>query len=252
MVLVAAVTAAAMIGWVVYDLTGSVVIDIADVYTSALRSPVSLVFPIIYLLPAFDAIARPVSHRFASQLWNRMPMSKVLAGWAARVAGIVGLTVVLSLAAVIAFVFLCVPVMFPNVFDPVGYGLTPETAAQELLTRFNFGILGAAGYLGFAILFALLWALQAVIYALLALGIALVSGRVTLALFAPFATFLLGTVLLSVVNLPSFSPLFVLVPFGRLHTGDWQPILTLFVLAATASAFWIWTVRDPRRSPALA
>lgn len=250
-VLVSVFAASVMIAWALFSLTGSVVRDIADAFTQALGSPIALVFPLLYLVPAFALIAGRLSNRFVSQLWTRTSMRRALLTWASQVAGVVALAVALSVGCVIVFVYAVVPHIFPDLFDPVGYGLTENSAAADLLDRFNFGPLGATGYVGFALLFGAFWVIQAVIYALLALGCALVWGRPVIALFIPFAVYTLGTLVGSLVGGPAFSPLFIVVPFGLVRTGEWQPILTLCLIAAFVAALWAWVLRDPRRSVAL-
>lgn len=243
--------AGVMIAWAMYSLRGSVVRDLADAFGEALGSPVSLVFPLLYLVPAFPLIAGPLSNRFVSQLWTRVSMRRALLAWASRVAGVVALAVAVSVGCVIVFVYTIIPSLLPDLFDPEGYGLTESSAGLDLLDRFNFGPFGVTGYVGFALLFGAFWVFQSVLYALLALGCALVWARPVFALFTPFAVYTLGTLAASLAGSPAFSPLFVVLPFGLVRTGEWQPLLTLCIIAAFVAVLWAWVFRDPRRSVAL-
>lgn len=240
------------LGWGLFSTAHSELRSGIGLFTATLGSPLMLVFPLVCVFVGGRGTAAAVSHRFASQLWPRLPMTRWLRALLIRPATVTGVLFFGITVAVFSVTAFGEAALFPERIEPTGYGLTAETATEAESHAFAFSQFLSFGYWAFGIAFSLVVAVQAALYCSLGQAIMLSTGKPVWGFVGPLALYFVESVIAALFNVPSLALMYLYNPAGLTQPSLLTSIGVLVGLAAITAATWVRVFRRRHRLSSLA
>lgn len=204
--------------------------DWLNLFTLIIEDFIMILFPIVAVLVYPAPFSSEVNHRFLVYTRMRRGINETIhRRWITNFA-----LTSLFLFFVMFSIFLITRYVEPTLgiahYDLKGYGLSPETVAEDQYTRYTFTQLLRYGDMFYGFFYSLWVAINGALYASIAFFLVLLIRNRFLALSFPFILYLIGTFAFNSLELEKYSFMHSIFPFYRVQNSIGYAFIPFFVI----------------------
>lgn len=203
-----------------------------DLFTLIIKNSMLIVFAIVAVLVYVAPFSNEVNHRFLIYTRMRRNINETIRKrWITNF-----IRTTLFLFFVMFSIFLITRYVEPSLgianYNLEGYGLSPETVAEDQYTRYAFTQLLRYGDMFYGFFYSLWVAINGALYASIAFFLVLLIRNRFLALSFPFILYLIGTFAFNSLELEKYSFLHSIFPFYRVQNSIGYAFIPFLIIVS--------------------